>query len=49
LEALVGWLMELHNPQIEKVELESLIDSRIISRLDESGFIDRLYSAYGGK
>lgn len=39
-------LMKIHNPQIEKLNLENMIDNRIMTRLDESGFIDRLYAAY---
>jgi hypothetical protein len=29
--------------------LEDVIDRSLVRRLDESGFIDRMYSAYGGK
>ena len=42
-------LMKLHNSQIERVKLGNLIDNRIIAKLDEDGFIDRLYRSYGGK
>jgi hypothetical protein len=28
---------------------ESLVDARLIQELDQSGFIDQLYSAYGVK
>jgi hypothetical protein len=41
--------MKVHNPAIEKVNVENLIDARIMTKLDQSGFIDRLYSTYGGK
>jgi NitT/TauT family transport system substrate-binding protein len=42
-------LMKVHNPAIEKVDLERLIDARIMTKLDQSGFIDKLYATYGGK
>jgi len=41
--------MKLHNPKVAKVRVEELIEDRLIRKLDESGFIDRLYSAYGVK
>ena len=51
LEAMrnIQRLMKLRNPKMEKVRVEELIDDRILRKLDESGFIDRLYSAYGVK
>jgi ABC-type nitrate/sulfonate/bicarbonate transport system substrate-binding protein len=42
-------LMKLHNPAVNNVKVEDLIDNRITKRLDESGFIDQLYSDYGVK
>ena len=42
-------LMKLRNPAAEKVKVEEMIDDRILRRLDESGFIDALQSAYGTK
>ena len=42
-------LMKLRNPKVETVRVEELIDDRILRRLDESGFIDRLYGPAGGK
>lgn len=42
-------LMKLRNPNVEKVKVEELIDDRFLKKLDESGFIDGLYSAYGAK
>ncbi len=42
-------LMKLRNPKVETVRVEELIDDRILRRLDESGFIDRLYVPAGGK
>ena len=38
-------LMALQNPKIATVKVEELIESRFVRKLDESGFIDRLYSA----
>ena len=36
-------LMKLHNPQVAKVDVQGLIDGSIIQKLDQSGFLDRLY------
>jgi ABC-type nitrate/sulfonate/bicarbonate transport system substrate-binding protein len=38
-------LMALQNPKIATVKVQELIESRFVRRLDETGFIDRLYSA----
>jgi ABC-type nitrate/sulfonate/bicarbonate transport system substrate-binding protein len=38
-------LMALQNPKIAALKVADLIDARMIRRLDETGFIDRLYSA----
>ncbi|MBI4491156.1 MAG: ABC transporter substrate-binding protein [Deltaproteobacteria bacterium] len=42
-------LMKARNPKLERVRPEDVIDDRILRKLDESGFIDRLYSSYGVK
>lgn len=42
-------LMALHNPKVASLKVEDLVDDRFIRKLDESGFIDRLYSASGVK
>jgi NitT/TauT family transport system substrate-binding protein len=42
-------LMKLRNPKVESVRVEELIDDRILRRLDEGGFIDRLYIPAGAK
>jgi hypothetical protein len=42
-------LMKAQNPKIEKVRVEDLIDDRILRKLDESGFIDEVFSRYGVK
>lgn len=39
-------LMALQNPKIATLKTEELIDSRLVRKLDESGFIDRLYGFY---
>ncbi|OGP29474.1 MAG: hypothetical protein A2038_08560 [Deltaproteobacteria bacterium GWA2_57_13] len=41
--------MKLRNPTIEKLKVEEMIDDRILRRLEESGFLDRLYKTYPGK
>lgn len=38
-------LMKLRNPKVENTKVEELVDDRILRKLDESGFIDRLYNA----
>lgn len=40
-------LLRTRNPSVDKVKPEQLIDDRIMRKLDESGFISRLHSAYG--
>jgi hypothetical protein len=35
-------LLKLRNPKLENIKLEELIDDRIIRRLDESGFFERV-------
>ena len=40
-------LMKLRNPGADKIRVEEIIDDRILRRLDQSGFIDRLFDAYG--
>lgn len=40
-------LLRTRNPNMDKVKPEQLIDDRIMRKLEESGFISRLYSAYG--
>jgi ABC-type nitrate/sulfonate/bicarbonate transport system substrate-binding protein len=38
-------LMAQQNPKIAALKVEDLIDARFVRKLDESGFIDRLYGA----
>ena len=42
-------LLANSNPKIGAVKLEEIVDRSIVRRLDESGFIDRMYSAYPAK
>ncbi len=42
-------LMQPYNPLVGNVRMENLVDNRFLKRVDESGFIDRVYSAYGVK
>jgi len=42
-------LMALQNPKIGTVKLDDLVDARFVRKLDESGFIDRLYSSPPGR
>lgn len=40
-------MLKLRNAKIGEVKSEEIIDNRIMRKLDESGFIDRAYAAYG--
>src|SRR5215831_3372385 len=40
-------LMRLRNPAVADLKVETLVDAKLIQELDQSGFIDELYSAYG--
>jgi len=42
-------LMKIRTPKIGEVKIEPLVDSGIMRKLDESGFIDRAYAAQGIK
>lgn len=42
-------LTKSQNPRVAEVKVEDLIDSRFIRKLDENGFIDRLYTASGSQ
>ena len=37
--------MKLRNPKVESRKVDELVDDRILRKLDDSGFIDRLYNA----
>ena len=42
-------LLKTRNPKIEGLNVEDLVDDRLLRRLDESGFISRLYTTYSVK
>src|SRR5438094_163615 len=42
-------LMKRTNPKVESVKPETLIDDRILKKLDQSGFIDETMAKYGVK
>ena len=35
------------NPKVGEVKAEDVIDNRLMRKLDDSGFIDKLYAQYG--
>ena len=40
-------MLRTRTPKIGEIKAEEVIDSRIMRKLDESGFIDRTYAAQG--
>ena len=40
-------LVKIHNPVVANVKIEDLIDNRPLKKLEENGFLQRTYSAYG--
>jgi hypothetical protein len=42
-------LLATLNPKIANVKVEDLIDSRLIRKLDDNGFIDKIAASYGLK
>ena len=42
-------LMALQNPKIGSLKIDELVDSRFVRKLDENGFIDRLYSTQSSR
>lgn len=42
-------LMALQNPKVANLKAEDLLEDRFLRKLDESGFIDRLYRTHGVK
>ena len=42
-------LIKLQNPLVANVKAEEVIDNRPLKKLEDSGFIERMYSAYGVK
>ena len=41
--------MAMINPKVAGVKIEELMDNRIVKKLDDSGFIDKVGAAYGLK
>ena len=42
-------LMKAQNPKVGAVNLDALNDTRVINKLDDSGFIDKAFAAQGMK
>jgi hypothetical protein len=42
-------LLKSRNPKVGEVKAEDVIDNRLMRKLDESGFIDKMYATYGAK
>jgi len=40
-------LLRPRNPKIGELRVEDVVDNRIMRKLEESGFIDRTFAAYG--
>ncbi len=40
-------LLRSRNPKVGEVKAEDVIDSRSMRKLDDSGFIDKMYASYG--
>jgi ABC-type nitrate/sulfonate/bicarbonate transport system substrate-binding protein len=40
-------LMAIINPKVAGVKVEELMDNRMVKKLDDSGFIDKVAAAYG--
>jgi hypothetical protein len=41
--------VKLRNPAVGELKAETLVDARLVQELDQSGFINQLYAAYGVK
>jgi len=41
--------MKTQNPRIGDIKVESLVDSSVVKKIDESGFFEKLYAEYGAK
>jgi len=42
-------LMKLRNPKMANIKVEDLVDDQILRRLDDSGYIDKLFAVHGVK
>jgi hypothetical protein len=47
LAAVLERLMKLRTPKIGELNVEPIIDSRILRKLEDSGFIAKVYAAQG--
>lgn len=42
-------LMQISNPRVGEVKLDDVLDSSLMRKLEDSGFIDRMYNLYPPK
>jgi hypothetical protein len=42
-------LMQSSNPRVGEIKLEEIVDCSVVRKLDDSGFIDRMYNVYPAK
>ena len=42
-------LLKTQNPKIGDIKVETLIDSSVVKKIDDSGFFEKLYAEYGVK
>lgn len=42
-------LLKSRNPKVGEVKADEVIDNRLMRKLDETGFIDKMYATYGAK
>ena len=42
-------LMQISNPRVGEVKLDDVLDRSLMRKLDDSGFIDRMYHLYPPK
>ena len=41
--------MQVNNPRVGEVKLDEVIDRSLMRRLEDSGFIERMYNLYPAK
>jgi len=49
LPVAVPRLMASSNPRIGEIKIEGIVDRSLMRKLDDSGFIDRIYNVYPAK
>jgi hypothetical protein len=42
-------LMQISNPRVGEVKLDEVLDRSLMRKLEDSGFIDRMYNLYPPK